>query len=162
MVNAFTVEEVITILRRTPEALLEVMDGASPEQMRAAPRAGEWSAHEVFAHLRGCADVWGSIINEMLARDRPRLLAGNPRSSSRIAGYLELDFVPSLNAFAEQRAGLLATLGQLTPDGWARTAIVKGAGKANERPVLTYAQKLAGHEGRHLRDISRILKNVRG
>ena len=58
--------------------------------------------------------------------------AVNPRTWITQTDYLELEFRPSLRAFAVQRAALLAVLEALPPDGWSRAATVTGAGKTLE------------------------------
>ena len=57
----------------------------------------------VLAHLRACADIWGHCILALLEEDTPTWRAVNPRTWIKQAGYYELDFQPSLDAFATQR-----------------------------------------------------------
>jgi hypothetical protein len=97
----------------------------------------------------------------MLAEDRPTLRAVNPRTWIKRTDYLDLDFRPSLHAFATQRADLLALLEPLPPEGWARAATVTGAGKALERTVLSYARWLADHERPHVKQVARIVTTLR-
>jgi DinB superfamily len=114
-------------------------------------------ADEVLAHLRACADVWGNCIAAMLNEDTPTLRTVNPRTWIKQTNYLDLDFPASLGSFAAQRADLLAVLNPLPPDGWSRKATVTGAGKALERTVLDYAERLARHERPHLKQVERIV-----
>jgi hypothetical protein len=153
-------EQVLTLLAATPPRLAALTARLSPAQLRTAPNPDEWSANEVLAHLRACADVWGGCILAMLAEDRPTLRAINPRSWIKRTNYLDLDFQPSLGAFAAQRAELLAVLEPLPPDGWSRTATVTGAGAVLERTVLFYAQWLARHERPHVKQIERIVTTL--
>jgi hypothetical protein len=50
-----------------------------------------------------CADVWGHCILAMLEEDPLTWRAVNPRAWIKQTGYFELDFQPSLDAFAKQR-----------------------------------------------------------
>ena len=118
---------------------------------------GEWSANDVLAHLRACADVRGGCIPVILAEDRPTLRAVDPRSWIERTDYRDLEFGPSLRAFAAQRAELLALLEPLPPEGWSRAATVTGAGKPLERSVLFYAEWLARHERPHVEQVGRIV-----
>jgi hypothetical protein len=73
-----------------------------------------------------------------------------------------MDFEPSLQAFATQRAELLDLLRALPPEGWSRAATVTGAGAPIVRTVLTYAQWVASHERPHVKQIERIVNAIRG
>lgn len=156
-----TIEAILTILTETPPRLAAMTAGFKPAELRAAPQPGEWSANDVLAHLRSCADVWGNCIDVILAQDRPTIRAVNPRTWIRSTDYLEQDFLPSLQAFAAQRAQLLATLGSLSPKSWSRSATVTGAGKPLKRTVLFYAEWMATHERPHIKQIQRIVEALR-
>jgi hypothetical protein len=158
--TSLTIEQVLTLLRATPLRLAALTADLSPEALQTRPNPDEWSANEVLAHLRACADVWGNCIVAMIAQDTPTLRAVNPRTWIKQTNYLELDFRPSLDAFATQRADLLAVLEPLPSDAWERSARVSGAGKVLERTVLFYARWLAGHERPHVKQIERIVKTM--
>ena len=159
--RSLTSEQVLTMLAATPPRIAALTAGLLPAQLHTAPDHDEWSANDVLAHLRACADVWGTCIAAMLAEDRPTLRAVNPRTWIRQTDYLEQAFQPSLHAFATQRTDLLAVLEPLAPEGWARAATVTGAGKVLERTVLFYAQWLATHERPHVKQIERIVNTMR-
>jgi hypothetical protein len=153
----FTIEQILTLLAETPRRLAALTDGLAPARLRSAPSDVEWSANDVLAHLRACADVWGDCIAAILAEDHPTLRAVDPRTWIKQTDYLDLEFGPSLRAFAAQRAALLAVLEPLPPEGWARAATVRGAGAPLVRTVHTYAQKLARHERPHVKQVERVV-----
>ena len=148
------------MLRETPPRLEALTAALAPAQLRTSPNDDEWSANDVLAHLRACADVWGGCIAAILAEERPTLRAVNPRTWITQTDYRELEFRPSLRAFTAQRAELLAVLEPLPPDCWSRGATVTGAGKVLERTVLSYAQWLAEHERPHVKQIARLAKSM--
>jgi hypothetical protein len=156
-----TPEQVLTLLAETPRRLEALTAGLTPDQLRSAPGPGEWTANDVLSHLRSCADMWGGCIAAMLAEDHLTLRAINPRTWIDQTDYPDLEFEPSLAAFAAQRAELLAVLAPLPPDGWERSATVTGAGKPLQRTVLFYARWLAGHERPHVKQVARIVETVR-
>ena len=158
--KTLTVEQLLGVLAETPQRIAALTAGLAPARLRTAPAHGEWSANEVLAHMRACADVWGGCIGRMLAEDTPTLRAVNPRTWIRKTDYREQAFQPSLHAFATQRTDLLAVLEPLPPEGWSRAATVTGAGKVLERTVLSYAQWLARHEQPHIKQIGRIAKTM--
>lgn len=127
---------------------------------RPAPSSIEWSANDVLAHLRACADVWGSCIVAILEEDRPTLRAVNPTTWITKTDYRELEFRSSLRSFTAQRADLMAVLEPLPPEGWQRSATVRGAVKSLERTVLFFARWLACHERTHVKQIQSIVKTI--
>jgi uncharacterized damage-inducible protein DinB len=148
------------MLPATPPRIAALAAGLEPAQLRATPPEGGWSANEVLAHLRACADMWGNCIVAIVTQDRPTLRAVNPRTWIKQTDYLDQEFAPSLQAFTRQRVDLLAILEPLAPDGWSRTATVTGAGKVLERSVLFYAQWMARHERRHVKQIQCIVTTL--
>lgn len=156
-----TIEQILTMLAATPSRLADLADGLAPAQLLASPEPGEWSARDVLAHLRACADMWGKYIVQILSEDRPTIKAVNPTTWIKKTDYREQEFQPSLQAFTTQRAGLVAVLEPLALDAWSHMATVTGAGNPRERTVYTYAQWLANHERSHDRQIERIVIAMR-
>ena len=155
------VEQILALLSEGPSRLAEYTASLTDAQLHAAPSPGEWSAIEVLAHLRSCADVWGDCIATILHQDKPTIRAVNPRTWIDRTDYLQLDFQPSLLAFTVQRTDLVAVLQALKPSTWLRSARVIGAGKALERTVHSYAEWMAEHERPHLKQIKRIASTSR-
>ena len=158
--SSLTIEQALTLLAATPPRLAALSAGLAPAHLQTRPAPEDWSANDVLAHLRACADVWGNCIMAILAEDRPTLRAVDPRTWIKSTDYLDLEFQPSLRSFTTQRDHLLAVLKPLPPDGWSRAATVTGAGRVLERTVLSYAQRLARHERPHLKQIERIVTTL--
>ena len=143
-----TIEQNQTLLSATPARIADLTEGLSPALLLTPPEPGAWSARDVLAHLRTCADMWGKYLGMILSEHRPMF-------------YHEQAFQPSLQAFTAQRAELLTLLQPLAPESWSRTGLVTGAGKPRERTVQMYAQWLANHEQSHIRQIERIVNSLR-
>ncbi|GIH02935.1 hypothetical protein Rhe02_10020 [Rhizocola hellebori] len=154
--SSLSIEQALDLLAETPKRLAALTAGLTPAQLCASPESDEWSAGEVLAHLRSCADVWGGAIALILAQDEPTIRAISPRTYIRKTDFPQLQFAPSLKAFTKQRAELLATLQPLPPNAWARAAKVTGAGKLSHLTVLSYAERLALHERAHIGQVTRI------
>jgi hypothetical protein len=150
------VERIVEMLIEGPPRLRAAMVAVPDFDLQQAPGPGEWSAVEVLAHLRACADQWGGSALRILSEDRPAIRAINPRTWVERTDYREQAFSASLRAFTAQRDALVAALRDLDEGGWARSATVTGAGKGLERSVHMYAQWLAEHERPHMRQIERI------
>ncbi|MFN8473250.1 MAG: DinB family protein [Anaerolineae bacterium] len=159
--ESLTFDRILTMLAATPPRIAELTDGLAESQLHTAPGPDEWSANEVLAHLRACADVWGDSMIKIINEDKPTIRAVNPRTWIGQTDYLEQEFAASLHAFAAQRAELLAVLERLTPEDWLRTATVTGAGKPLVRSVVFYARWMASHERPHAKQIMRIVSTVR-
>jgi hypothetical protein len=156
-----TSEQVLTLLAETPQRIAALTAGLAPAQLHTPPNHDEWSANDVLAHLRACADVWGNCIVAIIAEDTPTLRAVNPLTWIKKTDYLELEFRPSLRSFTTQRADLLSVLEPLPHEGWSRTATVTGAGKVLKRTVLFYGQWLARHERQHVKQVEHIVNTMR-
>jgi hypothetical protein len=155
------VEEVLTLLAETPTRIAAATRGLTAAQLHRSPVRGEWSANEVLAHVRSCADVRGEPIRMIVAEDHPTFRAVNPRTWIKETDYLDLDFRRSFRAFTKQRADLLTLLRPLRRKGWSRAATVTGAGAALERTVLFYADWVARHERPHVEQVEQIAKAIR-
>jgi hypothetical protein len=155
--TALTLDQILIQLPETPLRITAMTTGVTPANLRMSPAAGEWSATEVLAHLRSCADVWGNNIVRIIREDTPEWVAVNPRSWIEKTDYNDLRFAPSLRAFTKQRAALMAALGPLPRKGWSRVALVSGGAPTCERSVLYYAERLARHERTHVKQIGRII-----
>ncbi|HXC78328.1 MAG TPA: DinB family protein [Candidatus Acidoferrum sp.] len=155
------IDQVLTVLAENARRLVATTSGKAPAQLHTRPAIDGWSANDVLAHMRSCADVWGGCIEAIIAEDRPTLRAVNPRTWIKGTNYPELQFSESLRAFASQRAELLAVLNQLPPKGWSRAATVTGAGSVLVRSAHFYGQWLARHERTHVRQIDRIVNAAR-
>lgn len=151
------IEEVLARLDAQPREIAALARGLPRAPLHRPPGRGEWSANDVLAHLRACADVWGRYMAAIVSEDRPTIRAMNPTTWIGQTDYPQLEFAPSLRAFRRQRAGLLALLRGLPEAGWSRRALVTGAGRPRERTVLEYARRLADHERSHVAHIARLV-----
>jgi DinB superfamily len=158
--TSLTIERVLTLLRDVPTRIAVLTTDLSPEALQMRPTPDEWSANEVLAHLRACADVWGNYIMRIIEEDRPTWRAVSPRTWIKQTDYPELAFRPSLRAFTTQRADLLAVLSSLPIDAWERSARVSTVGRVLEPTVLSYAERLVIHEQPHVKQIEHLVKTM--
>jgi hypothetical protein len=154
------IEKLLSLLEEHPQRIATASEHLPPSGLHTPSSPDEWSANDVLAHLRSCADVWGDCIAAIIAQDNPTLKAVNPRTWIKQTDYLEQEFQPSFHVFVKQRTELLAVLKPLAIEGWLRSATVLVAGKPLERSVHSYAQWLATHERSHVKQIERIVKTM--
>jgi hypothetical protein len=153
--KTMTVDQVIGQLEATAPRIAELTASLNPTQLR-LPSDGVWSANDVLAHLRACADVWGGCVTSIIEGETA-LRAVNPLTWIEKTDYRSLNFARSLRSFARQRADLLDAL-RPTPRGdWLRTVTVTGAGAPLKRDALFYGRWMAGHERAHLKQIAKMV-----
>lgn len=156
-----SIDELLPMLRNSPSIIDEDLVHLTPEQLRTVQGHGDWSANDVLAHIRSCADVWGGCIGQILKEDLPTIRAIDPRTWMKSTDYPDLDFHTSFLAYTAQRTDLVRLLESLSDKEWMRSATVIGAGKALNRTALFYARWLAIHERPHLKQIERIVSTAR-
>jgi hypothetical protein len=83
---------VIEMLKTTPSRIASASRGLSEKELNWKPAPDSWSANEVLAHLRACADVWGGSITKILKQDNPTFRHVSPRTWIRKTNYLALVF----------------------------------------------------------------------
>jgi len=151
-------ENVLRLLAATPRRIASLSRGVEISKLHFSPHQGSWSANDILAHLRACADVWGKSIVEMITQDHPKLRYISPRSWIRKTDYLELEFRGSLKAFSDQRRELLRVLKGLAIKDWSRSATFTATTRGREQTVFSYACRIAEHEDKHCDQIEAVLK----
>lgn len=152
------IQAVLTLLSDTPKLIARIARGHSDQELHRKPAANAWSAQEVVAHLRACADVWGACIERMLAEDRPTIRYVSPRTWIKRTDYLQQSFRDSLREFSRRRSILVKTLEALDATAWSRGATFTATTLGREATVLRYARRIADHEVRHLGQLHRTVK----
>ena len=56
-------------LRDTPQRIAACTQGVTELRLTTPPAPDAWSARDILAHLRGCAEVWSYSIYAMLTLD---------------------------------------------------------------------------------------------
>jgi hypothetical protein len=154
------IKKVLATLAETPRRIASMTGGVEDSRIRRKPDEDSWSASDILAHLRACAEVWGKGIVAMISKDNPVLRHVSPRTWIRKTDYPEQDFSPSLKAFAAQREDLLKSLRALATKDWARPATFTGTTKGRDQTVFSYALRIAEHEERHLGQTERALSTA--
>jgi hypothetical protein len=143
------VDELLHALAETPCHVESITHGLDDARLQRRPGPAAWSANEILAHLRACADVWGGSIAAMIARDHPTLRYVSPRTHMRKTSYATLPFRPSLAAFSVQRNDLVQALTALDLAGWSRGATFTGTTRGREATILSYVRRIVEHEQEH-------------
>ena len=158
VVSASDIGDLLRFLADTPGRLEAASRGLDDQRLRRRPTRSAWSATEILAHLRACADVWGSSIQSMIERDHPTLRYVSPRTWTRKTGYTSQPFSESLQAFTTQRANLMRALSALAPADWARGATFTGTAHRREQTILDSVRRIAAHELEHCEHVQATLQ----
>lgn len=156
------IQALLTALSDLPQQIARIARGRGDEVLHRKPGPDAWSAQEIVAHLRACADLWGKSIDRMLSEDHPTIRYVSPRGWIRKTTYLQANFADSLREFSTQRARLHATLSRLAPRDWGRGATFTGTTRGREATVLDYARRIADHEAIHMDQLRRTIVPAKG
>ena len=152
------IETFLEILTATPQRLASASAGLENARLHFKPDKKSWSANDILAHLRACADMWGKSMKAMISQDHPTLQYVSPRVWIRKTDYPKLDFHASLLAFTSQRQDLLETLKALAIQDWSRAASFTDSTPGRQDTVFSYARRMALHESDHCEQIEALLK----
>ena len=152
------IESILDILSQTPGRIASASMGRDNTRLTLRTEEESWSANDILAHLRSCADVWGRSILAMIQQDHPTLRYVSPRTYIRKTKYPALEFRLSLEGFTRQRFELLQTLKALTLEDWSRGATFTGTTNGREASILSYAQRMARHELEHCEQLEKLLE----
>lgn len=118
-----------------------------------------WSASDILAHLRACADLWGASMIAMITHDHPTIRYVSPRALMRKPRYQGHAFAAALASFTQERRKLVQTLEGLDEAGWGRRGTFTGTSpRGREQTVLSYADRLVSHELAHLEQLESLLR----
>jgi hypothetical protein len=148
------IEKYLNLLEETPRRLLKSTKPFAEGRLQQRTAKETWSANDILAHLRSCADVWGDSIERMLAEENPTVAYRHPRQWIKKTDYLELPFHESLQTYAAQRKKLLKILRRLSFEDWSRAATIKG----RDHTVFTQVRRMAIHENVHCEQIESLLQ----
>lgn len=79
-VTSTEIANLLKLLAATPRRLAAVSRSLNNARLRSRPDDLTWSANDILAHLRACADVWGKSILAMIAYNHPTLRYVSPRT----------------------------------------------------------------------------------
>jgi hypothetical protein len=140
-------DALLRTLSSAPQRLSKLTSGWAQRRLRTALASGEWSAAQLFAHIRASDDVLAHRCYMILAHDRPRYHDLDERRWEEVVRYADLDFARSLQSFGLRRAELAHMLNRATPGDWQRNGIHEQRGEQSLWTVATY---LSAHEEEHI------------
>ena len=150
------IKKYLVVLSETPQRIVQAVEDIDDVHLQQRTDAKSWSANDILAHLRSCADLWTHSIYAMLAENEPQFSDINERKWAKVTRYAELPFEESLQAFSLQRKNLLHVLQALAFESWERSAIIFG----RKHTVFTQTRRMAKHENEHVEQLESLLRDV--
>ena len=145
--------ETLERYRRGPELLAVVLTGVYGDEMDFTTAPGKWSLRTVMAHLADSELVAAHRFRQVIAEDKPTLVAFDQDAWAKNLDYARRPPKQSLEAFRRVRAETYDLLKALPENAFERTGI------HSERGPLTLGQMLttfADHAEKHARQIQAI------
>ncbi len=126
--------------------------------VRRRPDPSTWSALEYTAHVADVLDHLGPAIRRIVVEDEPTITFFDNDERATVQRYNEQDRSEVLGWLDLTCEDLAAVLASVNPEDWTRV----GHFPTGDRDALAMARN-AVHEGsHHLRDVQRVLSEVRG
>lgn len=153
----FAINTIKSFPRRYTEALEPARNEDNEKVIRTRPSPDVWSAIEYAAHVTDLMDEFAVVIQRMYDEQNPTIDFSDPDEKVEAEKWNEMPKEPLLARLNANSAALLAQVERVDAQSWTRTATFPWG----ERDLLTMLQN-AVHEGvHHLKDIEKVLKQVR-
>src|SRR5688572_3979157 len=150
--------EPISVLRDTPAAAAQAIEGLSQAQLRTPEAPGKWSIAQVLQHLADSDLVWGWRVRLILAQDRPPITGYDQDLWADHLHYADADPALALETLRVLRRGNLALIERATPDDLKRVGVHAERGEESAGYLIGL---YAGHDLLHLRQLDRIIASLR-
>ena len=145
-------------LAATPARIAAAVVDRDEDQLKKPSAAGEWSAVQNIAHLRGCAEIWSYSIYIMLTLDDPQMAYVHPRDWVKRLGYDKLTFAGNFDVMKVERPPLLRTLRGLTFEQFGRSATFTN--RSNRLSIFDQIHRMATHEDQHCDQIEALFSGA--
>ena len=141
------IENYLRVLSETPERIMQLTKDLDEARLQFKADYKAWSANDILAHLRSCADLWSHSIYAMLAENQPVFSDVDERKWAKVTRYAELPFAQSFQAYSMQRENLLRVLKALQFESWERSAVIF----ERKHTVFMQVRRMAKHETEHIK-----------
>ena len=152
------IEKYLRFISETPQQIARAAKGLEEARLQFRSDRKSWSANDILAHLRSCADLWTHSIYAMLAENEPAFSDINERKWAKVTHYEEVSFAESLQVFSLQRENLVRVLRALPFEPWERSALIF----ERKHTVFTQTRRMAKHEAEHCEQIISLLRDNMG
>ncbi len=149
--------EITAYLRQLPDLIEEALHGLSDDELRRRPSPDEWSALEIFCHLRDSAQEEGVRVRRLVEEDGPTLEPYDQEARASERNYQGEDIRRVHTALRAFWGGLAYQLEGLSDQQWER------GGTHPERGAITVrsrAEDEVEHAQGHLEQMRAIRQTL--
>jgi hypothetical protein len=153
-VQALGDRDALNAMRKAPRRLKKLLKGLSKKEVLWRPAPGQWSIHEVVAHLADGEVILGARLRFVAAMDVPPLPGYDQDLFVARLGIDKVDLRELFDAFESMRALNVGLIERLPKDALQRTGMHAERGPES---IQTMLSMYAGHDRIHEQQIERIL-----
>jgi len=135
-----------------PGQLRAAVAGLSPEQLRARPVAGKWSALEVVCHLADFDPILADRMKRVIAEESPQLVGADENRFAAALAYHERDLEEELTIIERTRSQLGRILRTLPQAALERVGVHTERGRRTLEQLLTTAINHIPHHVRFIHE----------
>lgn len=139
--------ELLAAYERGPQELAKVVSDLTPDQLRARPVAGKWSALELLSHLADSEQVLADRIKRTIAMDRALLMGYDETRYAASLHYQEREPAEELAGIRTIRGQLIRVLRKLPAEAWSRQSVHSERGLTTLKELVQIA---VGHQNHHM------------
>jgi hypothetical protein len=137
------------------------LENFTPEELRAHPLSGKWSACEIVQHLAESEMNSALRIRRLLTEDNPVIPGYDQDYYSRCFQHNEQDLTPALDAFRGARATTLPILHRMTEADWQRAGTHTESGPYSAETWLRIYAVHAHNHARQIHDLRAALDTLK-
>ena len=149
--------EITAYLRQAPDLIEEALHGLSDDELRRRPSPGEWSALEVYCHLRDSAQEEGVRVRRLVEEDGPTLEPYDQEARAIERNYQGEDIRRLRTALRAFWGGLAYQLESLTDEQWERAGTHPEVGPVT---VRSRAEDEVEHAQAHLEQLKAVRQQL--
>lgn len=150
-----TPDRFIRALKRTPILLDTILCGITQERAAVATDGPQgWSVIAIVCHLRDFEEIFFNRAQQILAEERPELVAFDREQMAVDRDYANEDLNAAYEKFLETRQAFITWLEDRADEDWGRVGIHPEVGAYT---LLEQAMQVPLHDLDHLEQIARCL-----
>ena len=144
--------ETLSLFRRGPEILDEVLVGVSAEESKFVPAPGKWTIRQITRHLTDTEIVVGMRLRQIIAEPRPLLATFDQDLWADLLQYNECDVFDSAAKFRVLRTDMSAVLDALPLKAFDRVGLHPERGAET---LAVWVDRFAVHVEKHAGQVRR-------
>ena len=154
--------ELLERFRRGPELLAVVLTGVFGEEEDFSPGPGKWSIRQLIAHLADSEMVAAHRFRQIIAEEKPTLIAFDQDAWARNLDYARRKPKQSLDSFRRMRAENYELLKELPETAFSRAGNHSARGPITLRDQLDTMAQHAETHARQMQAIREEYKKAKG